>query len=433
MVYRPSSSFSASGGYPSGFTDTQIYGSSGTIVFPDGVAGGTTAGVASGFKAAQKTAAPNLTVTQSFAVRDEYGGIDWRTSSVSAIGYIEDPTLGNSIWVGGDGITSLDPQALYSTGGYATVGNTGSFVFDHQTSPGIWFSQGSGSSSAITKIDLTTEAITTSVTPGNYPRAMCYGDDSIWVGHINDSTIKRIDPVTETVIATITLSPTSRRAGSGAIYANGSAWFSDYGSGRVFKINPSTNTSTEIYLGTDLIWGFGYDGTQLWLTSSRTDAIYTVNPSTNAVTKRTASNFLTTSNSRGFVWDGTGMWIADGAFIKKMDPATWSFVDSVAITYVAPVDFVLLDGFIYVAEQAGGLITKIDLSTSSVVDQFDVDTAKVRTGYSHIDREFTSAYSGTGPRWTKAEVNTYGAAVFAAFGPGVVPTADQWGVGQVRW
>jgi glutamine cyclotransferase len=261
---------------------------------------------------------------------------------------------------------------------------------------------------------------------------MCYGDDSIWVGHISDSTIKRIDPVTETVTATITLSPSTRRPGYGAIYADDSAWFSDYGSGRFFKIDPSTNTSTEIYLGTDLIYGFGYDGTQLWLTSARTDAIYTVNPSTNAVTKRTANNFFATLTTGHFAWDGSYMWMADGTDVIKVDSATWTKAATVSAGASNVSDIVYLDGYVFAGCGGNELLVKIDVTTDTVVDTFDMGLAKVRGGYSHIDREFVSAYSGTKPQWTKSNT-VYGAAVFAAFGPGVVPTADQWGVGQVRW
>lgn len=419
MAYRPSATFSADGGYSSTLTATTIYGGSGaTQVFPDGVAGGTTVGVAA---VTGSAAAPALGTTADFTEQQSQNGFSYRNGSLSAIGYIEDATLGNSIWIGGNGdskVSTVDPDTLYAIDGYTiTTSAPQDFAFDHGTSPGIWFSSGSGTTSVVQKIDLTSKTITASVTPGNFPAAMTFGDGDVWVGHINDNTIKRIDPATATVSATITLG-TTERAGYGGIYAAGFAWFFNYGTGNVFKINPTTNALTTITALPDLTTGLAYDGTKVWAVSNRDRAIYTINVSTNAVTKQTATNFLT-GTTDAMAWDGSFMWVINDGKVSRIDPATYTIlatVDPDAGAVGSANGIVYLNGFVYVTLSASELVAKIDVDTDIVVDTFDMGLAKVRGGFSHIDRQFASAYSGTKPQWTKS-TTVYGAAVFAAFGP----------------
>jgi DNA-binding beta-propeller fold protein YncE len=422
MAYRPSATFSADGGYSSTLTATTVYGGSGaTQVFPDGVAGGTTVGVA-----ATTGAAPTLSTTADFTEQTSGALVDWR-SGVSCVGYIESATLGNYIWVGGTDVLKFDPATLEPVAFYdGTITNTFyDLAFDGQSSPGLWFSN----SVDVRKLDLSSGTFSSPVTVGNGPRAMTFGAGSVWVGHINDNTIKRIDPATQTVTATITLAA-GGRSEQDAIFAAGYAWFCAYGSGRVFKVDPATNTATEITNFTRLTTGLGYDGTKIWVVDDLTGAIWTIDPSTNAVTKRTATSFFTSSPYL-MAWDGSYMWVGEGTNVKRIDPATYTVAATVAVGSAAGQMAYML-GYLYVGDDTANVVRKIDVTTDTVVDTYDTDLAKVRGGYSHIDREFVSAYSGTKPQWTKSNT-VYGAAVFAAFGPGVVPTADQWGMNVVRW
>lgn len=423
MAYRPSSTFSADGGYSSTLAATTVYGGSGaTEVFPDGVAGGTTIGVA-----ATTGATPTLSTTADFTEQTSGAPVDWR-SGVSCVGYIESATLGNHIWVGGSDVLKFDPATLEPVAYYdSTITNTFTdLTFDGQSSPGLWFSN----SVDVRKLDLTSGTFSSPVTVGNGPRPMTFGAGSVWVGHINDNTIKRINPATETVTATVTLAA-GRNADTDAIYAAGYAWFCDYGSGRVFKVDPATNTATEIDIGTDFTTGLGYDGTEVWAVSNRTRAIYTINTSTNTVTKQTANNLFAGTTGK-MAWDGSFMWVRDGTNVKRIDPATYTVAATVAASGGLSDQMAHMLGYLYVGDDAANIVRKIDVATDTVVATYDTDLAKVRGGYSHIDREFVSAYSGTKPQWTKT-TTSYGAAVFAAFGPGVVPTADQWGMNVVRW
>ena len=421
MAYRPSGPYSAAGGYSSSLTATTIYGGSGTPIFPDGVAGGATVGVA-----ATTGATPTLSTTADFVVQDDGPLIDWR-SGARSVGYIESATLGNYIWVGGTNVLKFDPSTLTPVAYYDSP-NSGTFLFDMtfdgQTSPGLWFCDGVN----VYKLDLTAGTFSSAITVGNGPSALVFGAGSVWVGHSNDNTIKRIDPATATVSATITLG-TTERAGE-CIYAVGFAWFLG-NSGNVFKIDPTTNAVTTITALPDLVSGIAYDGTKIWAVSNRDGAIYTINTSTNAVTKQTATFFLSSSTG-DLVWDGSYMWVRDGTNVKRIDPTTYTVAATVAVSGNSSDQMAYMLGYLYVGDYTANVVRKIDVTTDTVVDTYDTDLAKRRGGYSHIDRQFASAYSGTKPQWTKS-TTVYGAAVFAAFGAPIVPTTDQWGMNMVRW
>jgi hypothetical protein len=420
MAYRPSSTFSADGGYSSTLTATTLS----QVAFPDGVAGGTTVGVA-----ATTFSKPTLSTAIDFVVEDDGDFVDWR-SGVRCVGYIESETLGDFIWVGGFDVLKFDPATLTPSAFYdGTITNTFTdLTFDGQASPGLWFSNAVD----VRKLDLSSGTFSTPVTVGNTPRAIASGDDSVWVGHANDNTVKRIDPATETVTATITLSSATYRTGTDAIYADGFVWFCDSATSRIIKIDPATNTATDFSLGTSDATGLGYDGAQVWVVSDQTRALYTIDTSTNVVTKRTASSFFNTP-TRKMAWDGTYMWVGTRGDVQRIDPTTFTVAASVDVGSLNEYDqMAYMLGYLYVGDADNKVIRKIDVTTDTVVGTYDTDLAKVRGGYSHIDRQFVSAYSGTGPNWTKT-TNSYGAAVFAAFGPGVVPTTDQWGMNVVRW
>ena len=92
----------------------------------------------------------------------------------------------------------------------------------------------------VRKINPTSGAILATVTVGDLPEEITSGAGSIWVGNQTSNNVSRIDPATNTVTATIS-------APSGAIvrtahFALGLCWVG--GSTSLFGIDPATNTVT---------------------------------------------------------------------------------------------------------------------------------------------------------------------------------------------
>ncbi len=150
--------------------------------------------------------------------------------------------------------------------------------------------------------------------------AMAILDGSLWVADCKEKALVRIDTQTAQKIATI---PTGL-ASSGelnVVAGAGSVWVaSDNVAGKVARVDPATNTviaSITVSPGTwYLAFGFG----AVWAVSSESRTVQRIDPAINMVTKTTALGKIP-----GFLTAGEGaVWVqeqGDGT-VAKIDPET---------------------------------------------------------------------------------------------------------------
>jgi YVTN family beta-propeller protein len=122
----------------------------------------------------------------------------------------------------------------------------------------IWLAD--HSDGAVRRLDPATGAITATVRLGDGPSAMVFGHGSAWVANDVEDSVTRIDPRTTSVVRAISVGsdPVALAVGPEAI------WVANAGDGTVSRIDPETNTVTKtitvghrplgVAVGDDLVW-----------------------------------------------------------------------------------------------------------------------------------------------------------------------------------
>lgn len=150
--------------------------------------------------------------------------------------------------------------------------------------------------------------------------AMAILDGSLWVADCKENALVRIDTQTAQKVATV-LTGLASTGELNVVAGAGSVWVaSDNVAGKVARVDPATNTviaSITVSPGTwYLAFGFG----AVWAVSSESRTIQRIDPATNTVTKTTALG-----NIPGFLTTGEGaVWVqeqGDGT-VAKVDPET---------------------------------------------------------------------------------------------------------------
>ena len=110
----------------------------------------------------------------------------------------------------------------------------------------VWV--GNHRSDSISRIDPLTDSVTATVSVPGLPTGITAGFGSIWTFTVDDRAVQRVDIATEKVVATI---PVDAPAGSitGFVEAEGAMWLAPEG-GRLIRIDPKDNTATDV-LGLD--------------------------------------------------------------------------------------------------------------------------------------------------------------------------------------
>ena len=245
------------------------------------------------------------------------------------------------------------------------------------------------------------------ISAGTEPLPILYSNGSIWTGNSGTNTISRIDPVTNTVTATISGSGLTSNPRSLAEDNFGNVWVacSSSPSGSVSRIDPATNTITAslytangarpvgIGMGAGEMWvsfaissgaferfntttlastygspgslGFGYnfvdDGTNVWFDTGT--ICYKVDPATNARTAITTG--IVAHSSNGFVHYAFGyIWRVTDTGIQRVNPTTNALT---TITLSAnPIDGISNDGTDLIVTDRGSNLYIVDPSSFAV-------------------------------------------------------------------
>jgi len=164
---------------------------------------------------------------------------------------------------------------------------------------------------------------TASVAVQSDPTPILYSNGSIWVGNDASASVSRIDPATNTVIATITSAGVLTNPTSLAEDQFGNVWVAcrNFTNGSVSRIDPATNTVTaSLYTanGTRPI-GIGMGAGEMWVSENVSTGIYARFDTTTL-----AETYIAAVAGYGynFVDDGTNVWFDNGGVCNKIDPAT---------------------------------------------------------------------------------------------------------------
>ena len=85
----------------------------------------------------------------------------------------------------------------------------------------------------------------TTITVGEQPSAIAFGEGALWVANMSGDSVYRIDPTSNSVSSVIPVGdgPTALAFGSGAV------WVSNTAGGTISRIDPGTNHVSTITVG----------------------------------------------------------------------------------------------------------------------------------------------------------------------------------------
>jgi YVTN family beta-propeller protein len=175
---------------------------------------------------------------------------------------------------------------------------------------------------------------------GEGPGWFATTDGALWVGNTGEGTISRIDPTTNTVVATVTVAPRGGRGGDAV---------------------PN--------------WLVSYDG-QIWATDNPENKIVRVDPATNTVVQSipmTVANLSDLPKPGGLIVDSTGVWASDvdGGRLVHFDAATGAVLAEIPMDQPGSLESGF--GSIWVvAGQGGRTMVRVDPTTHTIVSEIPV-------------------------------------------------------------
>ena len=122
---------------------------------------------------------------------------------------------GGSVWVGGDGVTRVDPKTLLPAGTPIPTGEAEAIAFGLGA---VWVAVGD----RVVEIDPDDNSIASSFQVGSNPRSIAVGGNAVWVANSSDGTVSRIDPGQGGNVSTIEVGPSP----VGLAYGGGRLWVS---------------------------------------------------------------------------------------------------------------------------------------------------------------------------------------------------------------
>jgi virginiamycin B lyase len=230
----------------------------------------------------------------------------------------------------------------------------------------VWVATGGGSS--VDRLDPATDTDIASVPIDAPCLGMAAGFGSVWVPDCSVGTLDRIDPVSNRVIARITVPFNLNGEGQIAIGA-GAVWVPDL-SGRVSEINPGTNkVSATFALDPGLValtFGFG----SIWGTNTGASTLVRMAPN-----GKVLATISVVSQPRFLTADPSGIWVlgqGDGS-VSRIDPATNKVSSTIVLEVPGTGGCIAAGGGSVWVTMPGTPVSQIDTATNRVVGQFQGD------------------------------------------------------------
>jgi len=188
-----------------------------------------------------------------------------------------------------------------------------------------------GTVTSLARIDPATNQIAQTFDAGNNASQFAITGDSLWVVTDPDGTVKRIDPKTQQVIATIPFeAPSTYSAlGSDIIERNGEIWVAAHGDQALVHIDPKTNKIVErfqIGIAGDEISPLG---DSLWISSFDNGKVIRFD----LTTKKVVASIDASGSPIGLLATQNGVWISQVYYgqLMRIDPKTNQAVGSLTV------------------------------------------------------------------------------------------------------
>jgi virginiamycin B lyase len=198
---------------------------------------------------------------------------------------------------------------------------------------------------------------------GQQPSTITSGAGSIWVTNSADGTVSRIDPLTNSVVATIRIAEPGELSAEAIAADDTAVWAgAEYGT-QIVRIDPATNeVVATIPLDSRIRYVIRIGHGAVWAESWFGNRVLRIDPATNTVV---ASIPVAAPHDIAFTTDA--VWVAHsptdgGSELVKIDPATNTVVATVTIAEQRAAVLVAIDELLWVATSR--VLVQIEASTT---------------------------------------------------------------------
>lgn len=182
-------------------------------------------------------------------------GFVWTTQASASVANKVDPATGEvvdtislrdacgvaaddeDVWISSPGLGKVvryDPQTLEERASIALA----PMVFSVAIGPEAVWVAGEADGGTVYRIDPATNSVVATIsTPNPFATGIAVGHGAVWVSARENKVVYRIDPATNTVVTTIQMPSAIGGLGVGP----DAIWTSGFGDGKVYRIDPATN------------------------------------------------------------------------------------------------------------------------------------------------------------------------------------------------
>ncbi len=263
-----------------------------------------------------------------------------------------------------------------------------------------------------------TPTVAATITVGPFPHGVAISPSGVWVANQWDGTLSRIDPVTNSILSTLTLSnsaenlsPRDLTYAAGSLWITvdefdeagenwtgfsvrridpvsgqslatvkvgtrladitsspGAVWVSSFDGGTVSRIDTATNTvSATVTIGAGLV-GIAFGEGSVWVANENTGTVSRIDPATNQV----VATIPTVGYPEGLAAGAGAIWVtnwgtkgvADGV-LSRIDPATNQVVRTIPLG-INPFWVAFGGGYVWVAMDGEPTVVQVNPSTNAV-------------------------------------------------------------------
>lgn len=174
-------------------------------------------------------------------------------------------TLGaGAVWVPSEeGVSRLDPVTGEITSIAVDLGVTDMEASDD----GVWVTH--KDEGMASRIDPATNTVVATIETGAGAHDLVIDEHGVWITNYRENTVSRVDPATNTVVATID----GVGSGVGITVADGDI-FASTRDGDILRIDPATNKVRPVIFLDGWIYGLAYGDGEMWATSVYDRVVY---------------------------------------------------------------------------------------------------------------------------------------------------------------
>ena len=231
---------------------------------------------------------------------------------------------------------------------------------------------------ALQRIDPKTNKLVATFRLGSDPTGVAVGEGAVWVTHLDDNKISKIDPRTDAVVASGSApGPKAVTVGGGSIWVANS-------DGTVTQLDPAGVNVHGVSMPSSAqpVELAAYGSGAVWVASPSTGVVARINPRSSSVTATLAASaqkgaLKGIAAGEGAVWVSSSEILADDYTVLRLDATTNRVVTRIPLSLGAE-GVAAGEGAVWVANGLGNTVSQIDPATNRVV-------RTIRVGNNPID------------------------------------------------